>query len=529
MLLGFCLSFTNAMINDLGKLFKRFLWNAGDSAKGKARIAWKVVCRPKDQGGLGIKPLKRWNEVIRQFWKILENKKSLWAEWVNVVKLKNRSVLNVPGNTISIWYDKWSSNGTIRNFISQRNIYDARLPMDVTVTDVINKNRWIWPNEWISKFPELQCISIPPTLNDNEDKVIWVTNVGKKVCFSTKQAWLDMRDDFPKVTWNNVIWFKQLMPRHGFILWLVIKKILLTQDKTGKWKNGVTPCVLPSAFSTMANQNPTWNIDADNNCTMEFDAFGFSVKDFLTRHILLRCDSSGYLYPVTSPSPTPHALLFVSSSMWHQRLGHPGEYVLRSLSLVSIFPIIKRSPHIFVMRASLENMDPISDPTLYRSLTIGLQYLTFTRPDISYVVQLAFICMILESLIWQLLREFSDMRSTFGYCVFLGDNILSWLTKRQHTLSRSSVESEYRGVANVVAEIAWLSNLLRELHKPLLYATLIYCDNVSAIYMTANPVQHQQTKHIEIDIHFVHDMVARGQVRVLHVPSRYQYTDIFTK
>ncbi|GJW68234.1 ribonuclease H-like domain-containing protein [Tanacetum coccineum] len=69
----------------------------------------------------------------------------------------------------------------------------------------------------------------------------------------------------------------------------------------------------------------------DNNCTVEFDAIGFSVKDFLTRHILLRCDSSGDLYPVTSPSPTPHALLSVSSSTWHQGLGHLGEEVLRSL------------------------------------------------------------------------------------------------------------------------------------------------------------------------------------------------------
>ncbi|GKE50543.1 ribonuclease H-like domain-containing protein [Tanacetum coccineum] len=119
--------------------------------------------------------------------------------------------------------------------------------------------------------------------------------------------------------------------------------------------------------------------------------------------------------------------------------------------------------------------------------------------------------------------------STSGYCVFLGDNLLSWSAKRQLTLSRSSAEAGYRGVANVVAEIAWLRNLLRELHTPLLSAILVYCDNVSVVYMTANHVQHQRTKHIKIDIHFVRHMVARGQVRVLHVPSRYQYADIFTK
>ncbi|GJW69563.1 ribonuclease H-like domain-containing protein [Tanacetum coccineum] len=108
---------------------------------------------------------------------------------------------------------------------------------------------------------------------------------------------------------------------------------------------------------------------------------------------------------------------------------------------------------------------------------------------------------------------------------------LSSTAKRQPTptLSCSSAEAEYRGVANVVAETCWLRNLLRELHTPLSSATLVYCDNVSAVYLSSNPVQHQRTKHIEIDIHFVRDLVAAGQVRVLHVPSRYQYADIFTK
>ncbi|GKF75860.1 ribonuclease H-like domain-containing protein [Tanacetum coccineum] len=119
--------------------------------------------------------------------------------------------------------------------------------------------------------------------------------------------------------------------------------------------------------------------------------------------------------------------------------------------------------------------------------------------------------------------------STSGYCVFSGNNLFSWSSKRQPTLSRSSAEAEYRGVANVVAETCWLHNLLRELHTSLSSATLVYCDNVSAVYLSHNPVQHQHMKHIEIDIHFVKDLVVAGQVCVLHVPSRYQYADIFTE
>nr|GEW19583.1 ribonuclease H-like domain-containing protein [Tanacetum cinerariifolium] len=116
-------------------------------------------------------------------------------------------------------------------------------------------------------------------------------------------------------------------------------------------------------------------------------------------------------------------------------------------------------------------------------------------------------------------------RSTSGYYVFLGDNLLTWSSKRQDMLSRSSAEAEYRGVANAIAETSWIRNLLRELHTLLFTATLVYCDNVSAVYMSANPVQHQRTKHIEIDIHFIRDKVAAGHVQVLHVPSRFYFFD----
>ena len=84
-------------------------------------------------------------------------------------------------------------------------------------------------------------------------------------------------------------------------------------------------------------------------------------------------------------------------------------------------------------------------------------------------------------------------------------------------------------MANVVSESCWIRNFLLELHCPVHNATLVYCDNVSANYLSGNPVQQQLTKHIEMDIHFVREKVARGEVQVRHVPSRYQIADIFTK
>ena len=122
----------------------------------------------------------------------------------------------------------------------------------------------------------------------------------------------------------------------------------------------------------------------------------------------------------------------------------------------------------------------------------------------------------------------TSRQSNFGYFVFLIHDLLSWSSKRQGTISWSSAETEYRGVANDNTETSWLRNLLRELFYPPLTATLVYYDNVSAIYLSTNPVQHQHTKHIEIAIHFMCDKVALGQIRVLHVSSSSQYLDIFT-
>ena len=215
-------------------------------------------------------------------------------------------------------------------------------------------------------------------------------------------------------------------------------------------------------------------------------------------------------------------------------------------------------------KVSADDGPSIADPTDYRSLVGALQYLTFTRPDIAYAVQQVCLHMhdprevhlvaakrILRYLQGTLnlgliiprtsptqLVVYTDAdwagcpdtrRSTSGYAVFLGGSLVSWSSKRQPTVSRSSAEAEYRAVANGVAEASWLRQLLQELHHPLDNACLVYCDNVSAVYLSTNPVQHQRTKHVEIDLHFVRERVAIGAVRVLHVPTTSQFADVFTK
>ncbi|KAM1299642.1 hypothetical protein ACFX2H_010922 [Malus domestica] len=206
---------------------------------------------------------------------------------------------------------------------------------------------------------------------------------------------------------------------------------------------------------------------------------------------------------------------------------------------------------------------PFNNPALYRSLVGALQYLTFTRPDISFAVHQVYQFMqcpmeshfVAVKRILRYLRatqgcgihyikgsleitaysdadwagDPNDRRSTTGLVVFLGSNPISWSSKKQHTVSRSSTEAEYRALSTTAAELDWIKQLLVFLHVPISVQPVLFCDNLSAIALTCNPVQHQRTKHIEIDVHFVRERVARHDLQVHFVSSNEQFADILTK
>ncbi|CAN1759561.1 Retrovirus-related Pol polyprotein from transposon RE2 [Linum perenne] len=211
-----------------------------------------------------------------------------------------------------------------------------------------------------------------------------------------------------------------------------------------------------------------------------------------------------------------------------------------------------------------DSNEEYDNPHLFRQLLGGLQYLHMTRPDISYATNRLAQAMHAPTVDhWTQLKrvlrylkgttthgvmikpsssyalsiytdadwagDHHDRRSTSAYVAYLGSNIISWTSRKQRTVSRSSTEAEYRALATAASEILWLASLLHEIGFTPTSPPTIWCDNIGATYLTKNPVYHSRSKHLEIDFHFVRERVAAKQLHIAYISSKDQIADTLTK
>ncbi|XP_019245188.1 PREDICTED: uncharacterized protein LOC109225051 [Nicotiana attenuata] len=206
----------------------------------------------------------------------------------------------------------------------------------------------------------------------------------------------------------------------------------------------------------------------------------------------------------------------------------------------------------------------LADPNYYRMLVGKLNFLTNTRLDIAFSVQhlsqfmqdprephlkaafhllrylkgdLTLGVFMSNDSDWSI-KAYCDSdwaacpdtrKSVSGYVVLLGSSLISWKSKRQETVSLSSVEAEYRSLRKVVGELVWLKRLLTELTASCSSPFEVFCDSESALHIARNPVFHERTKHIEVDCRFVRQQLQDGLVSLHHIATNDQLADILTK
>ncbi|GAA0169983.1 hypothetical protein LIER_40862 [Lithospermum erythrorhizon] len=169
----------------------------------------------------------------------------------------------------------------------------------------------------------------------------------------------------------------------------------------------------------------------------------------------------------------------------------------------------------------------------YRRVVDRLLYLSFTCPDLSFVVH------VLSQFLhaprhdhWVVaLRVVKYLKGSpgQGWVVFLGNSPVSWKSKKQITVARSSAEAEYRFMAAVTCELKWLKGLLNSLGISHSRPMHLHYDSQSALHLPQNPIFHERTKHIEVDCHFLRDAILDGLIATSHVSTSEQLADIFTK
>nr|GEZ05522.1 hypothetical protein [Tanacetum cinerariifolium] len=211
---------------DIEQIMCGFLWSQDNTSRGKVKVAWDVVCLPKQEGGLGIRRLDHFNKalMVLHVWKLLFLQESLWVKWIHVYKLKNRSFWDIPYHGKMSW--SWRKLLLLRPLI-QEFIWSC-------IGD--GRTTFTWFDKWCDVGPLSNIISSRDITRAGFNHAFKVHDYGMGKPFSVYNVWDSIHPRDNLVPWCDLVWFHACILRHAFNMWLILKQRLRTQDCLRSWE-----------------------------------------------------------------------------------------------------------------------------------------------------------------------------------------------------------------------------------------------------------------------------------------------------
>ncbi|GAV92484.1 LOW QUALITY PROTEIN: zf-RVT domain-containing protein, partial [Cephalotus follicularis] len=218
-----------SIIKACEKALRSFLWGH----HGRGKVSWREVCKPLDEGGLGIKDLKLWNKslLLKQIWQVLVDQGLLSWSWRQTLLLRPLARAHLiyrcgNGELFSLWYDPWVHGESVHALYGHRVMLDTGLDRAAKIKDILWEGQWCWPQTSADLIDLQRVLDIP--ISSGPDCIFW-DRVGAP--FSTSRAWLGIRTPSNKVPWHSLVWHPQRIPKHAFCLWLALRGAHRTRDK----------------------------------------------------------------------------------------------------------------------------------------------------------------------------------------------------------------------------------------------------------------------------------------------------------
>ncbi|KAL2223941.1 UNVERIFIED_CONTAM: hypothetical protein Sindi_3075400 [Sesamum indicum] len=289
---GISLSYAGRkVISEIEKRLRTFLWK-GTTSSGYAKVAWKDVCRPMDEGGLGFKDISTLNRALmsKKLCDVIQcDRTSIWVQWLYQDRLRERSIWTIRehggswgwrkilrlrpflrtivdyqignGDRFFVWQDPWHHLGPLIERFPQGPRH-LRLEESAKLSLVISAGEWQWPT--ITDFECLEITHNLPLILGGEDRVVWRCDEGQP---TTQALYRLFTHPEPKVGWSSLLLGSLKIPRHSFILWLAILGKLPTTDKS--WLSHLGVCILCDEGATESHPHLFFQCRFSRQCLYE--------------------------------------------------------------------------------------------------------------------------------------------------------------------------------------------------------------------------------------------------------------------